>query len=573
MAIGWGGLWGPALGFWLLAPLLLDAQHLVPRSFSTWLVAEVYLLGFFAALGALLSIAATGVLVLWQIVRWRDFRDPAWAYGLAVPALLPLAYCGLSASLERWSFGAVVGLHQVRTLIVPALVAYGVFCLLAILGYGLVSHREPPPSRQLAFVAMAASLLGMASLPLRAPTWATAEHPPETLERRDGTPKPSLLFVGIDGGNWKVVEPLIARGALPTFARLAAEGMRGDVVAPWPPYHSAPAWSAIVTGYPRDETGVFEELAVDLPGLPPLQLSLVVDFRFDPIFFLEYGAGRAGLLPLAPPSRPVLERPPFWELLSRQGIETAVVRFFFTYPASGRADYVVSDRMGDYVYSGASPRETADQDLAVPASERSVLVGSFGGLKELPETLAELYPDGDAPGLDGAPPIPLEVLRIALAEDEGALTAAERLLAAHPDIPVLAVYLEGFDGICHGFWQYRFPGEFPDDPPPLAGSLGELVDRYVELLDRRIGRLLATYSVRPNVVIVADHGFEATRSSALWKGWHAPHGGLFLAAGPGVVHREQPVAVSYVDVAPTVFELLGFAPPPMAPGHSLLATR
>ena len=74
-------------------------------------------------------------------------------------------------------------------------------------------------------------------------------------------------------------------------------------------------------------------------------------------------------------------------------------------------------------------------------------------------------------------------------------------------------------------------------------------------------------------MIVADHGFEATRASALWSGWHAPHGGLFLAAGPGVVHLEQPVGVTYVDVAPTVFELLGFAPPPAAPGHSLFAAR
>ena len=147
LAIGWGGLWGPALGFWLLAPLLLDAQHLVPRSFGTWLVAEVYLLGFFAGLGALLSIAATGVLVVWQIVRWRDFRSPAWAYGLAVPALVLLAYCGLSASLELWSFGAVVGLHQLRTSIVPGLLAYGAFCLVAVLGYRFVSRRDPLPSR------------------------------------------------------------------------------------------------------------------------------------------------------------------------------------------------------------------------------------------------------------------------------------------------------------------------------------------------------------------------------------------------------------------------------------------
>src|SRR5262249_48358820 len=153
---------------------------------------------------------------------------------------------------------------------------------------------------------------------------------------------------------------------------------------------------------------------------------------------------------------------------------------------------------------------------------------------------------------------PLEVLRVSLAEDEGALTAAERLIAAHPDLPVLAVYLEGFDGICHAFWQYRFPAEFPGEPIAEARALGELVDRYVQFLDRRIGRLVSAYSVPPNVVVVADHGFAATRASALWKGWHAPHGGVFLAAGPRIAHRERPVDVDYVDVAPTVLELAGF---------------
>src|SRR5262249_8024851 len=165
------------------------------------------------------------------------------------------------------------------------------------------------------------------------------------------------------------------------------------------------------------------------------------------------------------------ERAPFWELLTRAGVQTAVVRFHFTFPAPGRASYVISDRVGAFS-AHAAPREPADRELAVPAPERAALVASFAGPRPLPEAPAELCPDGGAPALDGAPAIPLEVLRVSLAEDEGALTAAERLLAGHPNLPVLAVYLEGFDGICHALWQYRFPGEFPGDPTAEARALG-----------------------------------------------------------------------------------------------------
>jgi hypothetical protein len=42
----------------------------------------------------------------------------------------------------------------------------------------------------------------------------------------------------------------------------------------------------------------------------------------------------------------MLRRDPFWQMATRAGARTAVVRFSFTYPARGEASYIVSDRAG-----------------------------------------------------------------------------------------------------------------------------------------------------------------------------------------------------------------------------------
>src|SRR5207244_6331930 len=72
--------------------------------------------------------------------------------------------------------------------------------------------------------------------------------------------------------------------------------------------------------------------------------------------------------------------------------------------------------------------------------------------------LAELLPRVDRPPPADAVVNPINVLRIAVEIDRRTLESAERLIHVRPDLPVLAVYLPGFDKVCHAFWQYRFPG-------------------------------------------------------------------------------------------------------------------
>ncbi|TMA47551.1 MAG: hypothetical protein E6J83_04605 [Deltaproteobacteria bacterium] len=169
---------------------------------------------------------------------------------------------------------------------------------------------------------------------------------------------------------------------------------------------------------------------------------------------------------------------------------------------------------------------------------------------------------------------PVDVLRISMEIDRRTLKAAGRVLQVSPDLPVLALYLSGFDKICHAFWQYRFPDDYGKARPASEDSaeLGPVVDRYLVFLDRVLEQLIATYTRPPNVIVVSDHGFGASLTHPLWKGWHSPRG-ILIASGPSFVHRDERLAVSYYDVVPTVADVMGFAAPAGMRGSSLLRRK
>jgi predicted AlkP superfamily phosphohydrolase/phosphomutase len=123
------------------------------------------------------------------------------------------------------------------------------------------------------------------------------------------------------------------------------------------------------------------------------------------------------------------------------------------------------------------------------------------------------------------------------------------------------LHVSSLDNIYHAFWKFRFPQQFPEriDPSDIQ-ALGGVVDRYIEYLDGRIQRIVALMPREPNVIVVADHGHEASLNHALWSGWHGQFGS-FAAAGPDIPRRSDPLKVSYFSIAPLILELLGFARP------------
>jgi len=360
---------------------------------------------------------------------------------------------------------------------------------------------------------------------------------------------------------------MLDRNALPAIGRLVSTGMRGDVRALWPPYWSVPAWASIVTGHPNDETDVHGDLAMEGAGFPRYYAPLVVDVLLDPFHLVEWQLIGMKRLRVMHPPRPMLRRPPIWELLDEAGVATGVVRFDFTYPAESRHGLVVSNHVGrdNWTFVGVQPG--VGGALVTPADRATELLAPFSEQRPFDDALLdEILPKADRVGneFDNA------VLRNALDIDERSIDAALTMLRARPDLPFLALYLSGLDEVCHAFWEYRFPEAYGASAPSAedVARWGTVIDRYLQFVDRRLARLIDAYATSPNVIIVSDHGHEAVLDHPVWRGWHSPIG-VFIAGGPDIPRRPERLDVSYYDVVPTVADVMGFAPPAGSHGTSL----
>ena len=232
----------------------------------------------------------------------------------------------------------------------------------------------------------------------------------------------------------------------------------------------------------------------------------------------------------------------------------------------------MSDWVGRDQWENLGVERPTGEETVTPANRADELLAPFRSEAPLdPELFGKLLP-GSAPQKPADALLdPIKELRIASDIDDRTFAVSETILKKNPRQSFLAVYIGGLDSVEHAFWQYRFPEDYPDDPPAKHDieRLGPVVDRYVRYFDRRLQRLLDLYATPPNVLIVSDHGHGRATTIAGWRGWHTKEG-ILLAAGPSVPHRAGRIHVSYYDVLPTVVRLKGFHYPQSLGGRSVV---
>src|SRR6266542_4493995 len=68
-----------------------------------------------------------------------------------------------------------------------------------------------------------------------------------------------VLLIGWDGADWRILDPLLERGALPNLAALIGRGGR-TVLKSTLPTHSWTAWPSFLTGVEPADHGVYDIL-------------------------------------------------------------------------------------------------------------------------------------------------------------------------------------------------------------------------------------------------------------------------------------------------------------------------
>ena len=66
-----------------------------------------------------------------------------------------------------------------------------------------------------------------------------------------------MVIVGVDGMSFNVIDPLIAEGKLPTFAKLMREGSRLNLISE-KPMRSPALWTTVATGHNRSVHRIFD---------------------------------------------------------------------------------------------------------------------------------------------------------------------------------------------------------------------------------------------------------------------------------------------------------------------------
>ena len=375
------------------------------------------------------------------------------------------------------------------------------------------------------------------------PSAATSARAPSTLvEDADvgervprTTGEPRVIWLGLDGLDWELLDRLSQAGKMPNWARLASEGFRADMKSFYPVL-SPILWTTAATGVGPD-------------------VHRVLDFQ-------ETDPKTGTKLPVSGRSRAV---PAVWNLASAAGKKVGVVGWWATHPAEEVDGFFVSDRASPMLF-GDLPRA----GVAFPASLAP-------GVEQI------VARDGAVSDADIARFLDVSPAEIAAARGSGAgmenpVVALARILAAtrvnhhiardlydrnRPDL--MALYLEGTDEIGHVFAPYS--------PPRLACTSEEDFNRYrraVEVYYGVIARILGQWMRRAKedgatLVVHSDHGFKwgadrtCARSSTNWSTaayWHRMNG-VFAAWGARVRPSKNRAKVSIFDVAPTVLALEG----------------
>jgi predicted AlkP superfamily phosphohydrolase/phosphomutase len=259
-----------------------------------------------------------------------------------------------------------------------------------------------------------------------------------------------MLVIGLDGATFRVMQPLLDAGKLPTLARLIARGTSGVLTSIIPP-QTGPAWPSMFTGKNPGKHGIFHFEQYDIRS------------------YACYG----GVVT----SRAIAGQTLF-DLLSNHGRRVAAIRVPMTYPAW---------KINGIMASG------------FPASG---LTSSY----VYPPELQERIPPMRMIRFHGNTP---EGMFQHLEHEIGVVTRVSCDLLDQEYWDLFMLVYQQPDHAHHYFWRYMDP-ECSLYTPEDAAKYGHLMGACYERIDAGIARILEHVDEDTPIFIISDHGAERT---------------------------------------------------------------
>lgn len=287
-----------------------------------------------------------------------------------------------------------------------------------------------------------------------------------------------LIVLGVDGATWRVLDPLLAAGRLPNFARLIAGGAAGTLVADARMLASPTLWTTIYTGKTVAKHGV----------------------RF---FGATARSVRAKRL---------------WEIFADQGFRIGVCGELVTWPPRPVDGFLIPDlfALGPETYPEGL---RFLQEIAFGEKARD----GQGAIGKRLDRLWRLSRHGLSAGT---------VLAVASYFFRRRLTRmSDRDVFWRKALIQPRLYTDVFVYLCrtyrpqfasfhfhttdtfgHRYWKYWAPQDFPGLDPAEIRRYRDLLPRAYELADQTLGRLLRLADAETTVAVISDHGISSAES-------------------------------------------------------------
>ena len=263
------------------------------------------------------------------------------------------------------------------------------------------------------------------------------------------------VIFGVDGLTFRILHPLIERGELPNFQRLAREGCEAVLESKYPPL-TAPAWTSLSTGLKPARHGVYDFWEYEDQREPGMarKASVVTHRR----------GGKA-----------------IWNILSEYGKQVLVINVPVTYPPETVNGIMVSGYMTpsantDFTYPAAFQEELfrVVPDYEIDIALREIFVGK---VEERTRRLIDA----------------------AIHMTEQRMKLIMYLLKEKPwDFCYVAFV--GPDRLQHPLWEE-------------INALDPRTNAYFRMLDTALGQILDQLGPEDTLFVVSDHGFQGIRRS------------------------------------------------------------
>ncbi|HSE38204.1 MAG TPA: alkaline phosphatase family protein [Blastocatellia bacterium] len=284
-----------------------------------------------------------------------------------------------------------------------------------------------------------------------------------------------VLFIGLDGATFDVLDPLIEQGLMPRLKRFIEEGVRGPLETTIPPI-TPTAWVSWMTGKNPGKHGVFE--------------------------FLLRRKG-SGALPDTPVNSRSRDGFPFWDLLGQTGKQAIVTNVPCTYPPSMVNGVMISDFL--------TPR--GRRDFAYPPGLIEEVENRFGPYELY---ITEVYTPGN-----------VDKILDQLFTELNYKTKVNRYLMEQYGWDVFATHYWGTDRFQHELWHLLDETHPFFDRREHDAHIGR-IHEYWHAVDSTLGELFDDVGEETTVYMGSDHGFGPIEKFLCFNVWLIDEGLLVL---------------------------------------------